>query len=107
MEPVELTYGTEGFKEIKQFLDNNKNLNYTLLIYNTLDMNAIKVGCNFNEILEVIMLVSNIEHDFPSWIGINEASDSYVVGIEMVRGRIITSAFYEYKDKQLIMKYSF
>ena len=54
--------------------------------------------------LNVIMYVTNVEHDFPAWIGINELSDSYVVGINFTRGYLHTPSIYEWKGGRLVEK---
>lgn len=101
MQPVKLTYGNEAFEEIKAFLKNYHREGYTLSIFNMAENNAVDVNCKFDEIIDVIVRVSEIEHDFPSWIGINELSDSYVVGMNFTRGIIHTPAIYRYKNGEL------
>lgn len=104
MLPVKLTYGNEGFEQIKKFLEKNYNKEYTLSIYNTLEQATIEVICDFDNMVDVIAYVSNVEHDFPEWIGVNELSDSYVVGMNFTRGDLKTPSVYEWKDNKLIEK---
>ena len=101
MTPIKLTYGVEGFKEIKKFLNDNYNEEYTLSIYDIAASSTAEIMCDFNEMLDVIMLVSNVEHDFQAWIGVNELSDSYVVGLRFTRRNIETPAVYRFKDNTL------
>lgn len=54
--------------------------------------------------LDVIMYVTNVEHDFPAWIGVNELSDSYVVGIDFTRGHLHTPLVCEWKEGRLVEK---
>ena len=70
MLPVQLTYGNEGFKEIKDFLKKNYHEDYTLSIYNNLEQSTIEVICDFDSMMDVILYVTNVEHDFPAWIGV-------------------------------------
>lgn len=101
---VQLTYGDEGFKEIKDFLKKNYHEDYTLSIYNNLEQSTIEVICDFDSMMDVILYVTNVEHDFPAWIGVNELSDSYVVGMDFTRGRLHTPSVCEWKDGRLVEK---
>ena len=103
MQPVKLTYGNEGFKEISKFLEENYDEEYTLSIYDIMGQATIEVVCDFNSMLDVIAYVSNVEHDFPEWIGVNELSDSYVVGLKFARGTLKTPSVCEWKDSKLVV----
>ena len=100
MIPVELTYGMEGLKEIRDFLKKNYREDYTLSIFDILEGYALEVVCDFENMLDVIAYVVNLEHDFPAWIGINELSESYVVGLNFTRGHISTMSVYEWKNNR-------
>lgn len=97
-------FGHEGYEEIKEFLNKNYHEGYTLSIYNKLDQNTVEVICDFKNMLDVISYVSNVEHDFPEWIGVNELSESYVVGIDFTRGHIKTPSVYEWNNETLIFR---
>ncbi len=99
-----LTYGNEGFKEIRKFLERNYHQDYTLSIYDTLGQDAVEVICDYDSMVDVIVYVSNAEHDFPEWIGVNDLSESYVVGMSFTRGNIKTSSVYEWREKSLLSK---
>ena len=101
MKPITLTYGFDGFKEIRDFLSSNPKEDYTLLFYDINEDSTAEVFCSANEMLDAITLVSNTEHDFPHWIGIDNVHESYVVGLKFCMGRIATSTSYEYKDGAL------
>ena len=90
--------------EIKDFLEKNYNKDYTLSIYNNLEQATIEVICDFDRMVDVILYVVNVEHDFPAWIGVNELSDSYVVGMDFTRGRLRTPSVCEWKDGRLVEK---
>ena len=101
MQPIKLTYGNEAFEEIRAFLKSNYREDYSLSLFNIAEKNAVDVICKFDEMLDVIARVSAIEHDFPSWIGLNELSGSYVVGMNFTRGIIVTPAVYSYENGEL------
>ena len=102
MTQKKLTYGNEGFVEISRFLKKNYNKEYTLSIYNELEQATVEVICDYDSMIDVIAYVSNIEHDFPAWIGVNELSNSYVVGMNFTRGLIKTPSVCEWKNNRLI-----
>ena len=104
MKPEKLTNGQEGFNEIRDFLNKHYNENYTLSIFDTMKEVNIEVVCNFSEMVDVIMYVSNMEHDFPAWIGVNELSDSYVVGLAFTRGHLEAPSIYKWENNKLICK---
>ena len=104
MKTVNLTYGNDGFKEIAEYLQQFRKEHFTLSIYNIMEQNTTQIICPFNDILNVIRLVSNIEHDYPAWIEINETTDSYVIGMNLTRGKIKTASIYEYKNGMLNQK---
>ena len=101
MKPMELTYGSESFNEIKAFLANNNMEGYTLSIYNIQEESTMEIHCKHDEMIDVISLVSSAEHDFPSWIGINEVSSSYVIGLRFTRGTFHTPSVCDYNNGRL------
>ena len=104
MLPVQLTYVNVGFKEIQDFLKQNYHKDYTLSIYNNCEQATVEVICAYEEMLDVIMYVTNVEHDFPAWIWVNELSDSYVVGMDFTRGHLHTPSICEWKEGRLVEK---
>lgn len=104
MPPKQLTYGTEGFREASEFLDDHHHEGYSLSLFNSLNNLTAEILCSFSEMIEVIELVSNMEHSFPEWIGINSFTESYVVGFSFTRGRISTPSVYQYIDGELIQR---
>ncbi len=101
MKEIKLSNGTASFKEIEMYFNSNKKDNYTLSIYDEMSQSTIEIICSFDQMLSVIMLVTDMEHDFPDWIGMNELTDSYVVGMNFTRGNLHTPNVYEYKDGKL------
>jgi len=101
MKHIKLTYGNDGFKEIQKFLDNNHKEGYTLSLYDMITQTTAEIECTFNEILPIIMHVTNMEKDFPAWIGLNDFTKSYVVGLNFSMGRLHTLSSYKYIDGML------
>ena len=62
----------------------------------------MEVICDFDSMMDVIFYVVNVEHDFPAWIGVNELSDSYVVGLNFTRGHLHTPSVCKWKGGKLI-----
>lgn len=104
MLPIQLTYGNEGYKEIQEFLKQNFHKNYTLSIYNICEQATVDVICVYEDMLDVIIYITNVEHDFPAWIGVNELSGSFVLGMEFTRGNLHTPSICEWKNGRLVEK---
>ncbi len=98
MYTMKLTYGQEGFSEISKFLYDNYDKNYTLSIFDMMTNRTVELICDFDDMVSCIMYISNVEHDFPEWIGKNELSYSYVVGMNFVKGSLNTPAVYKYQN---------
>ena len=69
-----------------------------------MEESTAEIDCEFKDMVEVIMLVSHAEQDYPAWIGVNELSESYVVAMNFTRGRITTPSWYIFKDGKLVPK---
>lgn len=95
-----LTYGFDGFDELKSFLIENRHDDYTLLIYDLMTNQTVEVFCNFEDIPDVIGIFASTEHDFPAWIGIYPLSNSYAVGMNFTRGRLSDMSVCKY-DKEV------
>jgi hypothetical protein len=96
---IELTYGPDAFSEIRNFLEENHFRGFTLSVFDVLSDDTVEVECDFDEIVSAIAYISNVEHDFPNWIGVNLLSQSYVVGLAFGKGCIPTHAIFNYKTK--------
>jgi hypothetical protein len=99
-----LSNGNQGLAEIKNFLEDNYDSDYTLSIYDLLSEESVDIECSFDDIFSCIALIVNMEHDFPEWIGKNELAESFVVGMNFTRGTIKTLALYKYSDGKLEMQ---
>lgn len=104
MKEIKLSNGTRAFKEIEKYFKDNMKDEYTLSIYDEMNESTAEIICSYDQMLSVIMLVTDMEHDFPDWIGMNELTDSYVVGMSFTKGNLHTPSVYEYKDGKLIEK---
>lgn len=102
MIPMRLTYGNEGFDEIRFFLKKYYSKGYTLSIFDTINKATIEVVCDFEDMVDVVAYVSEVEHNFPTWIGVNELSESYVVGMAFTRGRLSTPSLLKWKNNELL-----
>ena len=92
-----LTYGPEGLAEIGEFLVENRHEGYTLSLYNMMEECTAEIACSKEDMLAAIGAAVDLEHDFPSWIGVNEMTESYVVGLNFTRGNLETPGLYEFK----------
>ena len=104
MLPVQLIYGFEGIEEIRDFLKKNYQKDYSLSLFNICEGTTIEVVCDFESMVDVILYVVRIEHDFPMWIGVNDLSESYVVGLNFTRGHLHTPSICEWNNGKLIEK---
>jgi hypothetical protein len=100
--PIKLSPGFGAFRDIQRILDENPKENYTLSIFDKLTNNTAEIYCSISDMVEIIKYVSSVEHDFPEWIGINDLSNSYVVGMAFTRGRIEVPNYYVWKKNSLV-----
>lgn len=101
---INLTYGEEGFSEVENILKENCFEDYTLSIFNTINGMTIEISCSHEDILNAIIYISKIEHDFPEWIGINHFTNSYIVGLHFSRGIIPTPSIAEFSNDELKLR---
>ena len=103
--PVELPNGNASFSAIHIFFLLNFRKGYTLSLYDQMEQATVEV---MNEpdtpevFEEIIQYASIVEHDFPEWIGVNEISESFVVGFNFTRGVLETNSVYRWEDGQLV-----
>lgn len=70
-------------------------------IYNNCKQATVEIICTYEDML---LYVTNVEHDFPAWIGVNELSNSYVVGMDFTRGYLYTPSVCERNGSRLVEK---
>ncbi len=102
MKELKLSNGTKSFDEIKNYLLKNYKEEYTLSLYDMITEETAEIECTKEDILSAIMLATDMEHDFPEWIGINELTNSIVVGMNFTKGNLKTNCFYEYNERKFI-----
>ena len=78
---------------------------YILSLYNNCKAAAETIYA-YEDMLSVIIYVMNVEHVFPSGIGGNELSNSYIVGLDFTWGYLYTLSiiWYEWKRDRLVEK---
>lgn len=88
-----------------EFITKYWNPEYTLSFYDQWTGVSMEVTNEVedlkNDIIEILSIVTNTEHSFIDWIGVNSLSDSYVIAIDFSRGRFNPGTAYKYQDKQL------
>ena len=104
MKELKLSNGPKSFDEIKNYLLKNYKKGYTLSLYDMMEEETAEINCTEDNMLSAIILASNMEHDFPEWIGINELKNSIVVGINFTRGNLHTNFTYTYENGKFINK---
>lgn len=104
MKELKLSNGQKSFDDIKEYLSKNYDESYSLSIYDILSERTAEIECKKDDILPAIMLATDMEHDFPEWIGINELTDSIVIGMNFTRGNLKTNCSYLYKERKFIKK---
>lgn len=101
MEPMYLSDGKEAFTEIKDYIRRNFRPRFTLSLFDTEQEETAEIECDVSDMVDCIYDASRMEGAYPVWIGINEITDSYVVGMPFKNGNIETPSVYEYSDGEL------
>lgn len=99
-------YTPESVLLVEKFIKENYHENYTLSIFDSVTNRTLEIVNPVNEIIDevtkIIDFVSNTEHTFVKFIGINSISNSYVVGVDFTRGRIPVPSFYRCENGKLV-----
>lgn len=99
----DLTYGFDGIIEATEFIAENYLRDWTLSVFDiNSNFTAELMPCTVEEMGSVLRRVSEMEHTFPEWIGLNPASESYVVGMEFTRGRLEVPGVYAWREHELV-----
>ena len=104
MKELKLSMGQKSFDEISNYISENYKESYSLSIYDILGKKTVEIECSKEEMLPAIMLATDMEHDFPEWIGINGLTDSIVVGMNFTKGRLETGCSYKYENRKFLQK---
>ena len=81
---------TDGGESLVQaFIEQNKHDDYTLSIFDSNTNQTVEIMCDINNMPRIVSFIYNLEHATPlTFIGLNAISKSYVVGMNLTRGRI-------------------
>ena len=98
---VDLAITDGGSSIAKEFIDKNKYEDYTLSIYDELTSGTIEINASIDEMPSIIAMVYRVEHATPmTFIGLNKATKSYVVGMNLTKGKF-EIGYYNYVDGKL------
>lgn len=96
----ELTYSPKDFEMAKEFIQENYHKDFTLSFFDSLTGQTFEVTNSVSEILNevpsILAYISSMEHTFVNWIGINSLSDSYVISIDITKGRDVLVVGHSY-----------
>ena len=104
MKELKVSMGQKSFDEISNYISENYKESYSLSIYDILGEKTVEIECSKEEMIPAIMLATDMEHDFPEWIGINELTDSIVVRMNFTKGRLENGYTFKYKNRKFIKK---
>ncbi len=91
-----------GFSLVAKFINEHPHDGWTLSIYDTLSEATAEIECPVDEIPQVVSFVYNLEHAAPmGFIAENPLSESYVVGMQCVKGRLDFPGLYRAEDGKL------
>lgn len=103
---IQLPMGNKCFDAIHDFFTVSEDFfvekQYTLSFYDQLNYGTLEVIADYKDYEKIIKYVSIVEHDFPEWIGANDLSESFVVGINFTRGNLKTNSVYKWKGEGLV-----
>lgn len=90
-----------GLGIVKGFIENNNYPDYSLSIYDEMTGNTIEIDTVISEMPLIVSRIYGEEHATPmTFIGLNKTTKSYVVGMNITRGRI-EFGNYIFKDNEL------
>lgn len=99
-----LAVGSGAFDIVKKFIAENRYDGYTLSIFDIESARTVEIECDVDDMPSIVFDIYHLEKATPmTFIGVNPASDSYVVGMRLVRGRVKLSSRYTYNDGQLVL----
>lgn len=100
-----LSYSEKDFELVKKFIDENYHETYTISFYDNLTGKTLEIINSIkeikNDIKKIVSEVSEKEHTFIRFIGVNSFSDSYVIGIDFTRGYFSLPNICIYKDGKI------
>ena len=94
---VDLAIIDGGFSIVSDFIKENYYSDFSLSIFDALTNKTIEIDCAIDNIPKIVSYIYNLEKGTPLiFIGANLITKSYVVGMNISRGRI---DFGHYVDK--------
>lgn len=69
-------------------------------MYDSITSKTMEISADVIDFIDVVTIVTNVEHSIINFIGLNSISSSYVIGLDFTRGHF-EFGVYEYKNKQL------
>lgn len=105
IEDTDLAITDGGLRIVKEFIEKNNYNDYTLSIFDEMTGNTIEIDTDIKEMPTIVSRIYMEEHATPlSFIGLNKLTKSYVVGMNITKGRI-EFGNYIFKNNEL-KKYS-
>ena len=95
--PINLPMGTRCIHSIREFLETSDQKDYSLMFFDHLTDSYTTVIAEFEDYVNVVVYLINVEHDFPEWIALDEITRSYLIGMSFTRGNV-TAGTYKWKD---------
>ena len=94
------TFSYNYTQELKEYINDSHLDSISKLIVLDTDFSGtqLRIDCTKEDIVSIIMDISNIEHCFPKYI--ETIDDYFIVNMEFTRGRL-GSGHYSYIDKTL------
>ena len=92
-----------GLSMMKQFIEENAHENWSLSIFDSLTQSTIEIDCSMSEMPAIVAYIYNLENAYPmNFIGENQMTESYVVGMTCTRGTLNIPGMYKAENGKLI-----
>lgn len=91
-----------GESMVKAFIEEYKQPDYTLSIFDNLTKATVEIDAPLSEMPKIVAYIYRIEKATPlTFIGVNSATKSYVVGMSLTRGNLKCPGSYKAEGGQL------
>ena len=101
---IDLAITDGGRSFMKKFIEQYRHEEYSLSLFDQLSNRTIEIEAKLQDMPDIVSEIYNIEHAAPLYfIGDNELTKSYVVGMNMAKG-IIEFGNYIYENGKLNKK---
>lgn len=99
---MDLATHDDGKAMMEKFIEEYKQPDYTLSIFDNLTKRTIEIDAPLSEMPKIVAYIYRIEKAAPlTFIGANSATKSYVVGMSLTRGNLKCPGSYKAEDGQL------